>query len=128
MEGFLPRLTGIGLTVLSMGQTRLAMLGNELETLKLQLIRLLLLAQALLVCLVLGVLLVIALFTLLWWEHRLWVLGISGAAFLLAAAFFYSRLQSAIEGSDPAFQGSLEELKRDLQELKAAASHAKAPD
>lgn len=126
--GLLAALRNIGATLLGSAQTRLALLGNEIEVQKIQLLRLLMLAQALLVCAVIGVLLTVALLALLWWEQRQLVLGVAAAAFLLAAGWFYRALMEGIREAESPFAATLAELQEDMRQLKAATDHAKAPD
>lgn len=126
--GLLAALRNIGATLLGSAQTRLALLGNEIEVQKVQLLRLLMLAQALLVCAVIGVLLTIALLALLWWEQRLLVLGVAAAAFLLAAGWFYRALMGGLHEAESPFAATLAELQEDMRQLKAATDHAKTPD
>lgn len=127
----------IAATLLESGQTRLALLGNELEVQKRRALRELLLAQALLFCLMLGVLLGVALLTAVFWEQRLLVLGALTVLFLGLAAGLFARLQRLKVEAEPAFAGSLAELQEDLRQLRAAsqataapgaASHAQKPD
>ena len=126
--GLLAALRNIGATLLGSVQTRLALLGNELEAQKIQLLQSLLLAQAMLVCAVIGVLLSVSLLAILLWEQRLMVFGVAAAVFLLAAALCYRALMRNIKASGSPFEATLAELQEDMRQLKAATHHAKAPD
>lgn len=117
--------SGLAATLLASGRTRLELLGNELEEEKLRAIRLLLLAQAMVFCLGVGTLLVVALLALIFWEGRLWVAGGMGALFLLLGAVFYRIFLRATQRAEPVFAASLAELEEDIRQLKAAAEAAK---
>ena len=126
--GLLASLKGMGGTLLGVAHTRLALLGNEIEVQKLQVLRLLVLAQALLVSAVIGVLLTVALLTLLFWNQRLIVMGVSAGGFLLAAGLFYRALMRNVDEAESPFAATLAELQEDLRQLKSATDHAKTPD
>ena len=68
-------------TLLAMAQTRLELLGNEVEVEKLRLLRMLLLAQALMFTALVAVLLSVSFLTLWLWEFRLGVLALCIALF-----------------------------------------------
>jgi uncharacterized membrane protein YqjE len=103
------------------------LLGNEIEVQKRRALRELLLAQALLFCLMLGVLLGVALLTALFWEQRLLVLGALTVLFLGLAAGLFARLQRMKVEAEPVFAGSLAELQEDLRQLRAASQATAAP-
>ena len=69
-EGLFASLKSVSATVLAMGQTRLELLGNEIETQKLLALRILMLAQALLFCAGVGVVLLVMLLVVLAGEQR----------------------------------------------------------
>ena len=120
-------LRDIAATLLESGHTRLSLLGNEIEVQKRRALRELLLAQALLFCLMLGVLLGVALLTALFWEQRLLVLGALTVLFLGLAAGLFARLQRMKVEAEPVFAGSLAELQEDLRQLRAASQATAAP-
>jgi uncharacterized membrane protein YqjE len=124
-EGLFATLKNIPVTLLSIGQTRLELLANEVEAQKLTVLRMLLLAQSMMFCATVGVLLVVTLVTLLLWEQRIAVVAVSAAAFVLAAAFFYSALMRIVNAPEPAFAATLAELKEDMRQLRAASGHAR---
>jgi len=126
--GLFASISTVAATLLVMGQTRLELLGNEIETQKLQALRILLLAQALIFSAGLGVLLLVVLLALLAWDQRLWVLGGFAALFAIAAAGFYRALMRAVNTPEPAFAATLAELRQDIVNLKAATGHAGTPD
>ena len=127
-EGLFATLKNIPVTLLSIGQTRLQLLANEVEAQKLTLLRMLLLAQSMLFCAAVGVLLVVALVALLLWEQRVFVVAAFAAAFILAAALFCRTLMRIVNAPEPAFAATLAELKEDMRQLKAASGHAKKAD
>ena len=127
-EGLFAALKNIPVTLLAIGQTRLELFANEVETQKLTVLRMLLLAQAMLFCAGLGLLLAVALITLLMWDQRLIVVAVFAALFLLAAALSYRALMRIVNAPEPAFAATLAELREDMRQLKAAANHADAPD
>ena len=108
-----------------MGRTRLELLSNEFEAEKLRALRLLLLTQALMFCLGLGVLLVVVLVMLLLWDQRIAVVGVFTALFLGLAIYFYAAIRRVLRRPEPVFAASLAELQEDLRQLKAASGHGK---
>jgi len=127
-EGLFASLKTVSATVLAMGQTRLELLGNEIETQKLLALRILMLAQALMFCAGLGVLLLVMLLAVLAGEQRAWVIGGFAAVFVLAALGFYRSLMRVLNTPDPPFAASLAELQEDIRNLKAATGHANKAD
>lgn len=131
-EGLFAAVKGVVATLLTHSQTRFELLGNELEVQKLQALRMLLLAQAMLFCATVGVLLVVGLIAFVLWEQRLGVFAVFGGLFLLAAVLCYRALMRMVDAPEPAFAATLAELKEDINRLKAATptakSHAKTPE
>lgn len=121
-EGPFAALKNIAATLLATGQTRIALLGNELVIQKqralLQLVRM----QALMFCLGVGVLLLIAAVAVQFWEHRLAVLGGFAVLFLGVAGVLYKKLTRSQTEAEPPFAASLAELQEDLQQLKSASA------
>ena len=120
LTGPLGTLKSIAVTLLSMLQTRLALLGNEIQLEKRFLTQQLGLGLALVFCLGVGVLLAVALAVQLWWDYRVAVLGVSTALFLVLAACFYATLRNALAAKEKLFSATLAELQEDLRQLKAA--------
>ena len=118
--GPLGALKNIAVTLLSTLQTRLALLGNEVQMEKRLIAQQLGLGLALVFCLGVGVLLAVALAVQLWWEYRVAVLGVSTALFLVLAAYFYAALRRTLTAKDELFSATLAELQEDLRQLKAA--------
>jgi uncharacterized membrane protein YqjE len=115
-------------TLLAIGQTRLELLGNELEVGRVTAMRQLMLAQALLFCVGLGVVLTVVGLALLFWEQRLMVVALSGALVWALALYFYVAMRRGSSKSEPLFNASLAELQEDLRQLKAASGHGRSSD
>ena len=111
-------------TLLEIAHARLELLGNELQVARATILRQLLLAQALLFCAGLGLVLTTIALTILFWEQRLVVVWVATAAAWAVALFIFFTLRGNKEHSEPLFHASLEELKEDLRQLKAAAADA----
>jgi uncharacterized membrane protein YqjE len=115
-------------TLLAIGQTRLELLGNELEAGRQSAMRQVMHALAMMFCIGLGVVLTIVALTLHFWEQRLVVLGLAGGLVWALALFFYFALRQGAKKTEPLFNASLAELQEDLRQLKAATRHGRAPD
>ena len=118
--GPLGSLKNIAVTLLSTLQTRLALLGNEVQMEKRLIAQQLGLGLALVFCLGAGVLLAVALAVHLWWDQRVAVLGVAIVLFLALAAYFYAALSRTLTAKDELFSATLAELQEDLRQLKAA--------
>ena len=105
------------------GRTRRELLANEIEVEKIRAIQLLLMAQGLVFCFGVGIVLAIALLVGVFWEQRLLVLGIFSAIFFALGGFFLARFRAASRRPDKIFAASLAELQEDLHQLKAMAGH-----
>jgi uncharacterized membrane protein YqjE len=126
MGGPFGALRGFAVSLLGTGHTRLQLLGNEIQTEKLRILRQLGFAAALIFCAGLAVLLAIALLVVLLWDQRVAVLAVLALAFIALGGFFYSALRRGSDDAENVFAASLAELQADLQHLKAAASGAAA--
>ena len=115
-------------TLLAIAQTRLELLGNEIEVGRVTAMRQLILALSVLFCVALGLVLTVIGLTLLFWEQRLVVVALSGALFWALALYFYVSLRSADKKTEPLFGASLAELQEDLRQLKAATRNGPTPD
>ena len=127
-ESLFATLKNLSVTLLAIGQTRLELLGNELEAQKLHVLRLLLLALAMLFCAALAVLLLVVLAALVWWDQRVGVVAGFAVLFVAAAAFLYRALMRAVNAPEPAFAATLAELREDVRRLKKESSHASPLD
>lgn len=126
--GFFSSLQNLSITLMAMLQTRAELLANEVETEKLRILRMLMLAQALMFTATLAALLFVALLTLWLWELRLGVLGVFAIVFLVCAALAYRALMRMVQRDASPFDASLGELRQDLQRLKQASANAKQAD
>ncbi len=112
-------LKNIAVTLLSTLQTRLALLGNEIQMEKRLIAQQLGLGLALVFCLGLAVLLAVALALHLWPDHQGAVLGGLTALFLALATYFYAALRRTLTTKDALLSVTLSELQEDLHQLKA---------
>jgi uncharacterized membrane protein YqjE len=127
-QGLFASLHNLAITLMAMLQTRLELLGNEVEAEKLRILRMLMLVQTLMFTAIIAALLIVALITLWLWELRLGVLGVFSAIFVVGAVLAYRALMQMVQRDDSAFSTSLGELRDDLQRLKQASGNAKTPD
>ena len=115
-------------TLLVIGQTRLELLGNELEVGRLNAMRQLVLTLAMMFCIGLGIVLTVIGLSMLFWQQRLLVVALAGVLVWLLALYFYFGLRQSAKAIEPLFSASLAELQEDLRQLKAATQHGRAPD
>ncbi|MGA7178698.1 MAG: phage holin family protein [Thiobacillaceae bacterium] len=127
-EGVFASLKNLAATLVATGRTRLELLGNEIALEKQRALRLLLLTQALIFCLGLGLLLVVTLIALLMWDQRIAVVTVFAVLFLGLAGLLFAAVRRALHPPEPVFAASLAELQEDLRQLKAASGHAKETD
>lgn len=114
-------------TLLSVAQTRLELLGNELEVGRITIMRQLVLALALMFCVVLGVVLTVMGLVILFWDQRLVVVTLAAVSIWGIALYVYYSIQRTHRHAAPLFNASLAELQEDLRQLKAAAGHGRTP-
>lgn len=115
-------------TLLSIGQTRLELLGNELEVGRVTAMRQLMLALALLFCLGLGLVLAVLALTLFFWEQRLVVVSLAAALVWGLALYFYLAMGRLARKTEPLFAASLAELQEDVRQLREATSRGRPAD
>ena len=113
----------IAASLLGTLQTRLALLGNEVQIEKRLILQQLALGLALVFCLGVSLLLAVGLAVHVWWEQRVWVLAGSTALFVALAVYFYIAVRRTLSSGDDIFAASLAELQEDLRQLKAATGH-----
>lgn len=111
-------------TVLAMGQTRLELIGNEIQIEKHRALQQLVQALVAVFCLCMALLLGIGLVLALWWEQRVPLLGGLILLFLITAGALLYAIRHARHAQEHPFAASLAELQEDLRQLKAAATHA----
>jgi uncharacterized membrane protein YqjE len=126
-EGIFASVKNLAATFVAMGRTRLELLGNEIAVEKQRFLSLFLLSQALMFCLVLGVILLVALMALLFWDQRVLVVAVMAIFFLGLAGFLYIAVRRLLHPPESVFASSLAELEEDLRQLKAASGHEKKP-
>jgi len=126
--GLFAALKNIAATLLSTGRTRLQLLANELEEEKLRAIRLLLIALAMVFCFGVGILLAVALLTMLYWENRIVIVGGFAGLLLALGVLFFNAFRRATQRPAPVFAASLAELEEDIRQLKAAVRDESAAD
>lgn len=125
-EGLYASLKGLIATVVASGHSRLSLLGVEIELQKRRALREVLLAQAMLFCLGVGVLLLVGAAAVHFWEQRVAVLGGAALLFLSLAGGLYLRWMRGRKSAEPVFASNLAELQEDLRQLKAAAAASQA--
>lgn len=118
----------IAATALAVGHTRLELLGNELEVGRITAMRQLVLAQALLFCLGLAVVLTVACLALVFWDNRVVVVALVGAVVWITALLLFLTMRRDANKSEPLFATSLAELQEDLRQLRAATGHERPAD
>ncbi len=123
----LATLKNIAITLAVMLQTRLELIGNELQVQKLLVARQLGLVLTLVFCMGLSVPLVVALAVAIWWEQRVLVLGVSVALLVLVALWCFAVLRQSLRGTEAIFAASMAALKDDLALLKASAKPGTGP-
>ena len=118
-------LKNISRTLLAILQTRLSLLGNELQVQKILLLQLLGLFLAMLFCAGLAMLSGLGVLVFIWWEQRVLVLGVSVTVFTAVALGCYFRLQSLLNPAEALFGASLAALQDDLTQLRAMTETGK---
>jgi uncharacterized membrane protein YqjE len=117
--GLLDSLKTLARSLLAVGQTRLELLGSELEEQRAILQRELLLAVIATFCLALGVVFTALFFVILFWDsHRLLVLGLFAAAFFAVSAVAIVALRAADRDRPRAFSATIQELGKDRESLQ----------
>lgn len=111
-------------TLLGMGQTRLQLIGNEIQIEKHRALKLA--AQGLMAVffLCLALLLAIGLMLAMWWEQRVPILGGLLLLCLACAGGLAHAIRQQRTAHEHPFAASLAELQEDLRQLKSAAQHA----
>jgi uncharacterized membrane protein YqjE len=118
----LSQLKNISVTLLAVLQTRLELVGNELQVQKLVLARQLSLALGLVLCVGLTVPLIIALAVAIWWDDRVLVLAISIGVFVAVALWCYMLLRQTMRSTEAVFAASVAALKDDLALIRASSA------
>ncbi len=111
-------------TLLEVGQTRLQLIGNEIQIEKHRALQML--AQSLLAvfCMCMSLLMAVGLALALWWEQRVTVLTFLLVLFAVTAYWLQHQVRHRRAAQDHPFAASLAELQEDLRQLKEATQHA----
>ncbi len=109
---------------LEIGKTRLELLGNELQSEKIRVIRLLILAQGAMFSFGLAIILGVLFLSFAFLEHRLMVFGLLTVLFFVAAFILLLLLKQATKTQTHAFVDSVEALEEDIRALRAALLQA----
>lgn len=114
-------------TLLTIGQTRLQLIGNELQIEKHRALMQLVQALVAAFCLCLALLLIIGLVLAVWWDQRVPILA--GLIVLLAgtAAWLLLSIRKARAAQEHPFAATLAELQEDLRQLKTQAQASHGP-
>jgi uncharacterized membrane protein YqjE len=114
LMGSLKRLTD---TLLSICQTRIALLSNEIEEERLRVGQMLLYASGVLLCFGLAIMLLTVFIVVLFWDNRLEVLGGLTALFFIAGFVLWNALRGMVNEKSKLFSASLAELGHDRDRL-----------
>lgn len=109
--------------LLASGKTRLELLGNEIEEERVYILRMLLLAQGIFLCIIAFVVVSIEFISIVFIEYRTIVLGMSALLFLVLAVSLTQVFKSMARRKKNTFAASIAELEEDLRQIKAAMSH-----
>lgn len=120
-RGLFAALKGFADSALALVHTRLELFVVEAAEERQRLSSLLALSLAAALLLVLGALLAVAALTLALWEHRVLVVGLAAAAFLLAGIGCALQARARARTRSHLFAASLGELQRDRDALRATS-------
>lgn len=115
-------------TLLASGRTRIELLGNEIREEELRAVNLLLVSLAVAFCLMVGTMLTITMFLVLFWDHRVALLGGFTALFFAGGGFAYLALKRALRTPRSIFTASLAEIGEDIRQLKGSVSSESRTD
>jgi uncharacterized membrane protein YqjE len=110
-------------TLLGMGQTRLQLIGNEIQIEKHRALKLVVQALMAVFLLCLALLLAVGLVLAVWWEQRIAILGVLVLSCLAGAGGLAYAIRSQRATQEHPFAASLAEIQEDLRQLKSAAQH-----
>ena len=122
----LATLKNIAVTLAVMLQTRLELVGNELQVQKLLVARQLGLGLALVFFVGLSVPMAVGLAVAIWWDQRVVVLAISCGVCVSVALWCYLALRRTLSTTEAMFAASLAALKGDIALLKSAVTQGGA--
>ena len=127
VSGLFAALRSTTASLVATARTRVELVGNELETERLRLVRSLIFGISALFCFGVGLLMLIGLVLIIHWESRIVVLSSFGGGFLIAGAILYAAMKRA-NSRRQAFAATIAELEEDLRQLRAATGHASPRD
>ena len=107
-------------TLLSICQTRIALLSNEIEEERLRVGQILLYASGALLCFGLAIMLLTVFIVVLFWDDRLVVLGGLTTLFFVAGFVLWNALRGLVKEKTKLFSTSLAELGHDRDHLTSA--------
>ncbi len=117
--GLLDSLKGLLRSAIALVQTRLQILGTELEEQRAILLREVLLAVMAAFCLGLGAVFTALFFVIYYWDsHRLIVVGLFAVFFFLASAAVLAALRAITRDRPRTFSTTIEELGKDRDSLQ----------
>ncbi len=123
-EGLFAALKGFLANIVATGRTRLELLATEAEEEKLRLIDLLVSAMAAVFLLGLGLVLLIVCLSVLFWEQRVLVLGLSAGITVFLGLLFALHARLRLKQPSALFSASIKELGKDIEALQASSSES----
>lgn len=111
-------------TLLTIGQTRLQLFGNEIQIEKQRALQQLVRVLLAVACTCMAVALGIGLLLVLMWDQRVAVLAVLIVLLLGLALWLLHSAKQVAEAHEHPFAASLAELQEDLRQLKAASQDA----
>lgn len=115
-------------TLLTMGQARLQLLGNEFQIEKHRALQQLFRTLLAVLCSFLALLTGCGLVLVLLWDQRIAVLGGLTVLFAVLAIWLAWSVKQSIQAQDHPFAASLAELQEDLRKLKSTSSDGPQQD
>lgn len=109
--------------LLASGKTRLELLGNEIEEERVHILRLLFLAQSILICVIAFLVVAVEFVSVVFIQYRAVVLGITALFFLTLAVSLALLFKTLVRRKKNTFAASIAELEEDLRQMKAAMGH-----
>lgn len=119
-DGLYAALKALFASLVITARLRLELLVTEAEEEKLRLVDLLVSALASVFLLAFGIVLLILCLAVLFWEQRVWVLGLSAGMTLAAGTFFALHLYCRLKQPTALFRASIRELDKDIEALRNA--------
>lgn len=121
-EGLLASLKTLTLTLIGVLQTRIELLSADVAEERARLTAILISAMVALFCLGVGVVLLVSLIVVLFWEsHRIMTLGLLTALFLVIGAGLWGMAMHKLRNKPRLFEASINELARDRDQLSSGS-------